>query len=207
MRASSIHVRRNSSREPIENHSDCSFSIASPWRRRKRSSMLWPKDQSSFTLRKRNCHSSSWIEWLRFSDRKIVTHTTEMILWSMILSEEHVLWDSTSKHIPKILWKFLINFTSLTKPTLIRRFCTLTQTQCQTNMAIGFLKSETAQKRKCDIKYWRRNIDTQRPLILIFETLVFSSGGTSEFAVSNCDFENNGKEININTKSTKNKPE
>ena len=38
-----------------------------------------------FTLRMRNCVSSSWFERLRISDRKIVIHTTEMILWSMIL--------------------------------------------------------------------------------------------------------------------------
>ena len=38
-----------------------------------------------FTLRMRNCVSSSWFERLRISDRKFVNHTTEMILWSMIL--------------------------------------------------------------------------------------------------------------------------
>ena len=32
-----------------------------------------------------NCVSSSWFERLRISDRKFVNHTTEMILWSMIL--------------------------------------------------------------------------------------------------------------------------
>ena len=43
------------------------------------------KLQIGFTLRMRNCVSSSWFERLRISDRKFVNHTTEMILWSMIL--------------------------------------------------------------------------------------------------------------------------
>ena len=41
--------------------------------------------QIGFTLRMWNCVSSSWFERLRISDRKFVNHTTEMILWSMIL--------------------------------------------------------------------------------------------------------------------------
>ena len=40
---------------------------------------------NSFTLRMWNFVSSSWFERLRISDRKFVNHTTEMILWSMIL--------------------------------------------------------------------------------------------------------------------------
>ena len=44
------------------------------------------KLQIGFTLRMRNCVSSSWFERLRISDRKFVNHTTEMILWSMILA-------------------------------------------------------------------------------------------------------------------------
>ena len=43
------------------------------------------KLQIGFTLRMGNCVSSSWFERLRISDRKFVNHTTEMILWSMIL--------------------------------------------------------------------------------------------------------------------------
>ena len=48
------------------------------------------KLQIGFTLRMWNCVSSSWFERLRISDRKFVNHTTEMILWSMIL--EIALW-------------------------------------------------------------------------------------------------------------------
>ena len=33
-------------------------------------------------------NSSSWVDWFRISDRKFVNHTTEMILWSMILMIE-----------------------------------------------------------------------------------------------------------------------
>jgi hypothetical protein len=69
----------------VKNHSDYFISITS----RKgcmRSSMI---SRSSldivFTLRGRSCVSSSWINGLRISDRKFVNHTTEMILWSMIL--------------------------------------------------------------------------------------------------------------------------
>ena len=40
---------------------------------------------NGFTLRMWNFVSSSWFERLRISDRKFVNHTTEMILWSMIL--------------------------------------------------------------------------------------------------------------------------
>ena len=43
------------------------------------------KLQIDFTLRMRNCVSSSWFERLWISDRKFVNHTAEMILWSMIL--------------------------------------------------------------------------------------------------------------------------
>ena len=48
------------------------------------------KLQIGFTLRMRNCVSSSWFERLRISDGKLVNHTTEMILWSMIL--KMALW-------------------------------------------------------------------------------------------------------------------
>ena len=41
---------------------------------------------NGFTLRMWNFVSSSWFERLRISDRKFVNHTTEMILWSMILT-------------------------------------------------------------------------------------------------------------------------
>ena len=40
----------------------------------------------AFTLRKRVSISSSWVKRLRISDRKFAKHTTEMILWSMILT-------------------------------------------------------------------------------------------------------------------------
>ena len=39
----------------------------------------------SFMLRNWRSISSSWLDRLRISDRKFVNHTTEMILWSMIL--------------------------------------------------------------------------------------------------------------------------
>ena len=39
----------------------------------------------NFTLRNWRSISSSWLDRLRISDRKFVNHTTEMILWSMIL--------------------------------------------------------------------------------------------------------------------------
>ena len=69
-----------------EGHSDYSPSItARIWTV---SDHQWSKAlklQIGFTLRMRNCVSSSWFERLRISDRKFVNHTTEMILWSMIL--------------------------------------------------------------------------------------------------------------------------
>ena len=74
-----------------EGHSDYSPSItAHNWTV---SDHQWSKAlklQIGFTLRMRNCVSSSWFERLRISDRKFVNHTTEMILWSMIL--EIALW-------------------------------------------------------------------------------------------------------------------
>ena len=42
---------------------------------------------NGFTLRMWNFVSSSWFERLWISDRKFVNHTTEMILWSMILTQ------------------------------------------------------------------------------------------------------------------------
>ena len=45
---------------------------------------------NGFTLRMWNFVSSSWFERLRISDRKFVNHTTEMILWSMILKKNWV---------------------------------------------------------------------------------------------------------------------
>ena len=52
----------------------------------KRSSMVPDsKSKSSITLRTWSQVSSSWGDRLRISDRKFVNHTTEMILWSMIL--------------------------------------------------------------------------------------------------------------------------
>ena len=74
-----------------EGHSDYSPSItARIWTV---SDHQWSKAlklQIGFTLRMRNCVSSSWFERLRISDRKFVNHTTEMILWSMIL--KMALW-------------------------------------------------------------------------------------------------------------------
>ena len=70
----------------MKGHSDYSPSItAHNWTV---SDHQWSKAlklQIGFTLRMRNCVSSSWFERLRISDRKFVNHTTEMILWSMIL--------------------------------------------------------------------------------------------------------------------------
>ena len=70
----------------LEGHSDSPPSItARIWTV---SDHQWSKAlklQIGFTLRMRNCVSSSWFERLRISDRKFVNHTTEMILWSMIL--------------------------------------------------------------------------------------------------------------------------
>ena len=70
----------------VKGHSDYSPSInAHNWTV---SDHQWSKAlklRIGFTLRMRNCVSSSWFERLRISDRKFVTHTTEMILWSMIL--------------------------------------------------------------------------------------------------------------------------
>ena len=67
-------------------HSDYSPSITA--HDRAVSDHQWSKAlklQIGFTLRMRNCVSSSWFERLWISDRKFVNHTTEMILWSMIL--------------------------------------------------------------------------------------------------------------------------
>ena len=52
---------------------------------------------NGFTLRMWNYVSSSWFERLRISDRKFVNHTTEMILWSMIL-----ILSKFSKNVPEI---------------------------------------------------------------------------------------------------------
>ena len=41
--------------------------------------------QINFMLRNWSYTSSSWLDRLQISDRKFVNHTTEMILWSMIL--------------------------------------------------------------------------------------------------------------------------
>ena len=75
----------------VKGHSDYSPSInAHNWTV---SDHQWSealKLRIGFTLRMRNCVSSSWIERLRISDRKFVNHTTEMILWSMIL--EMAVW-------------------------------------------------------------------------------------------------------------------
>ena len=74
-----------------EGHSDYSPSItARIWTV---SDHQWSKAlklQNGFTLRMRNCVSSSWFERLRISDRNFVNHTTEVILWSMIL--KMALW-------------------------------------------------------------------------------------------------------------------
>ena len=70
----------------VKGHSDCSPSITA--RNWTVSDHQWSKAlklQIGFTLRMWNCVSSSWFERLRISDGKFVNHTTEMILWSMIL--------------------------------------------------------------------------------------------------------------------------
>ena len=46
-------------------------------------------------------NSSSWVDWFRISDRKFVNHTTEMILWSMILIS--YVWPGCSMKIDKDL--------------------------------------------------------------------------------------------------------
>ena len=70
----------------VKGHSDYSPSItARSWTV---SDHQWSKALKlliGFTLRMWNCVSSSWFERLQISDRKFVNHTTEMILWSMIL--------------------------------------------------------------------------------------------------------------------------
>ena len=56
------------------------------WSLCKRSSAVSDsRSETSITLRTWSWVSSSWGDRLRISDRKFVNHTTEMILWSMIL--------------------------------------------------------------------------------------------------------------------------
>ena len=62
--------------------------------------------QFLFTLRKSCFNSSSWLKWLRISDRKFVIHTTEMILWSMILVLLHLLIYPIIFPFIKIIWVF-----------------------------------------------------------------------------------------------------
>ena len=67
-------------------HSDCFLSITTT--KVIVSDHRWIDTEHLFglTLRIRNYVSSSWFDRLRISDRKFVNHTTEMILWSMILN-------------------------------------------------------------------------------------------------------------------------
>ena len=63
-----------------------------------------------FTLRNWRSVSSSWLDRLRISDRKFVNHTTEMILWSMILTKHDFnekflkvnVYKSVAFHISKV---------------------------------------------------------------------------------------------------------
>ena len=69
-----------------KNHSDYSDSIAAFNLNYKQSSMMQGSNPPiGFMLRNRSYSSSSWLDRLQISDRKFVNHTTEMILWSMIL--------------------------------------------------------------------------------------------------------------------------
>ena len=70
----------------LKNHSDFSNSTANYNVICKQSSMISKLAfQISFMLRNWSYTSSSWLDRLQISDRKFVNHTTEMILWSMIL--------------------------------------------------------------------------------------------------------------------------
>ena len=70
----------------LKNHSDFSNSIAIYKVNCKQSSVIWKVTfQINFMLRNWSYTSSSWLDRLQISDRKFVNHTTEMILWSMIL--------------------------------------------------------------------------------------------------------------------------
>ena len=64
--------------------------------------------QFLFTLRKSCFNSSSWLKWLRISDRKFVIHTTEMILWSMILILQHFVIQPLLVSYTKLIWEFVI---------------------------------------------------------------------------------------------------
>ena len=70
----------------FNNHSDFFNSIAVYKKNRKQSSIIKEVNPLiGFMLRNWRSVSSSWLDRLRISDRKFVNHTTEMILWSMIL--------------------------------------------------------------------------------------------------------------------------
>ena len=71
----------------LNNHSDFFNSIAVYKKNCKQSSIIKEVNPLiGFMLRNWRSISSSWLDRLRISDRKFVNHTTEMILWSMILS-------------------------------------------------------------------------------------------------------------------------
>ena len=74
-------------RNRIINHSDDSHPFHPPWLESERSSMWQISERAlpPFHAQWGLFNSSSWVDWVRISDRKFVNHTTEMILWSMIL--------------------------------------------------------------------------------------------------------------------------
>ena len=79
-----------------------------------RSSKIWAQGvQISLTLRKRSCASSSWFDRLRISDRKFVNHTTEMILWSMILIWLGLKWGAPES-VPDKAWRQICQTRPLT---------------------------------------------------------------------------------------------
>ena len=82
-------------------------------------------------------NSSSWVDWFRISDRKFVNHTTEMILWSMILYEQityngmfslqlvfpHDLrWRSIGQNCPKRQIMFLKTHKGINVSVLMKNF-------------------------------------------------------------------------------------
>ena len=80
-----------------KSRSDNRSSLCNTWKWCKRSSMCWisgKRHQYLFTLRMTCSTHQRGLVRFRISDRKFVNHTTEMILWSMILnfcsSKEHI---------------------------------------------------------------------------------------------------------------------
>ena len=68
--------------------------------------------QISFMLRNWSYPSSSWLDRLRISDRKFVNHTTEMILWSMILIYKGLLKNYMISYDCKTIEHNTLNFST-----------------------------------------------------------------------------------------------